>query len=97
MLASTTMIGSAGINEMVAKLAEKSDKADALLREVAQNVKEGKQTTMDPALTDEVKRLLGCAEPTTLQTTPLDADGALASAAASAQASTSTSRTSEDS
>lgn len=45
---------------MVAKLAEKSDKADALLREVAQNVKDGKKTTMDPALTDEVKRLLGC-------------------------------------
>ncbi|BGP26094.1 hypothetical protein JCM10295v2_005037 [Rhodotorula toruloides] len=49
----------ARINEMVAKLAEKSDKADALLREVAQNVKDGKKTTMDPALTDEVKRLLG--------------------------------------
>lgn len=50
----------AEINEMVAALAAKTEKADSLLAQIAKNVEEGKTTTMDPALSDEVKRLLGC-------------------------------------
>ncbi|KPV72374.1 uncharacterized protein RHOBADRAFT_55848 [Rhodotorula graminis WP1] len=49
----------AKINEMVAALAAKTEKADMLLAQIAKNVEEGKTTTMDPALSDEVKRLLG--------------------------------------
>ncbi|GAA5899979.1 hypothetical protein JCM5296_001931 [Sporobolomyces johnsonii] len=49
----------AKINEMVAQLAEKTDKTDALLAEIAKNVQEGKTTTMDPKLSEEVKKLLG--------------------------------------
>ncbi|GAA5889308.1 hypothetical protein JCM8208_007836 [Rhodotorula glutinis] len=49
----------AKINEMVAALAAKTEKADSLLAQIAKNVEEGKTTTMDPALSDEVKRLLG--------------------------------------
>lgn len=45
---------------MVAALAAKTEKADSLLAQIAKNVEEGKTTTMDPALSDEVKRLLGC-------------------------------------
>jgi len=48
---------------MVAALAAKTEKADSLLAQIAKNVQEGKTTTMDPALSDEVKRLLGCALP----------------------------------
>lgn len=47
-----------GINEMVAKLAERTDNADKLLREIAKNVQEGKKTRIDPALSEEVKKLL---------------------------------------
>lgn len=46
---------------MVAALAAKTEKADSLLAQIAKNVQEGKTTTMDPALSDEVKRLLGWA------------------------------------
>ncbi|GAA6016996.1 hypothetical protein JCM10207_001451 [Rhodosporidiobolus poonsookiae] len=49
----------AKINELVAQLANRTDKADAMLAQIAQNVKEGKRTTMDPALSEEVKKLLG--------------------------------------
>ncbi|GAA5952548.1 hypothetical protein JCM21900_003413 [Sporobolomyces salmonicolor] len=49
----------AKINEMVAQLAQKTDKTDALLAEIAKNVQEGKTTTMDPKLSEEVKKLLG--------------------------------------
>lgn len=45
---------------MVAKLAERTDKADKLLQEIAKNVQEGKKTRLDPALSDEVKKLLRC-------------------------------------
>ncbi|POY74481.1 hypothetical protein BMF94_2480 [Rhodotorula taiwanensis] len=48
----------ARINEMVAKLAERTEKADQLLKEIAQNVQEGKKTQIDPALSEEVKKLL---------------------------------------
>ncbi|GAA6064190.1 hypothetical protein JCM10212_005771 [Sporobolomyces blumeae] len=48
----------ARINELVAHLAQKTDKTDALLAEIAQNVRDGRTTTMDPALSDEVKKLL---------------------------------------
>ncbi|BGP41725.1 hypothetical protein JCM10449v2_005716 [Rhodotorula kratochvilovae] len=49
----------AKINEMVAQLAMKTEKADQLLAQIAKNVADGKTTTMDPALSDEVKKLLG--------------------------------------
>lgn len=49
-----------GINEKVAKLAERTEKADQLLKEIAQNVQEGKKTQIDPALSEEVKKLLTC-------------------------------------
>ncbi|BGP56795.1 hypothetical protein JCM8202v2_004426 [Rhodotorula sphaerocarpa] len=49
---------SARINEMVAKLAEKTERADRLLEQIAKNVQEGKKTALDPALSEEVKRLL---------------------------------------
>ncbi|GJN92728.1 hypothetical protein Rhopal_005766-T1 [Rhodotorula paludigena] len=47
------------INEMVAQLAEKTEKADELLNKIAKDVQDGKTTTMDPALSAEVKKLLG--------------------------------------
>ena len=46
---------------MVAELAERTDKADKLLQEIAKNVQEGKKTRLDPALSEEVKKLLRCA------------------------------------
>ncbi|GAA6002578.1 uncharacterized protein JCM10292_007740 [Rhodotorula paludigena] len=49
----------ARINEMVAQLAEKTEKADELLNKIAKDVQDGKTTTMDPALSAEVKKLLG--------------------------------------
>ncbi|GAA5878769.1 hypothetical protein JCM8547_007191 [Rhodosporidiobolus lusitaniae] len=49
----------AHINELVAQLADRTDKADAMLAQIAANVKEGKTTVMDPALSEEVKKLLG--------------------------------------
>ena len=49
----------AEINELVAQLAQRTDKTDALLAEIAKNVKDGKTTKMDPALSNEVKKLLG--------------------------------------
>ncbi|GAA6048359.1 hypothetical protein JCM3770_000966 [Rhodotorula araucariae] len=49
----------AKINEMVAQLAVKTEKVDQLLTQIARNVAEGKTTMMDPALSDEVKELLG--------------------------------------
>lgn len=49
----------AEINELVAQLAQRTDKTDALLSEIAKNVKDGKNTKMDPALSNEVKKLLG--------------------------------------
>ncbi|GAA5913137.1 uncharacterized protein JCM6883_006536 [Sporobolomyces salmoneus] len=49
----------AKINEMVAQLARKTDQTDRVLSEIAKNVKEGRTTTMDPALTAEIKKLLG--------------------------------------
>ncbi|GAA5957858.1 hypothetical protein JCM8115_006269 [Rhodotorula mucilaginosa] len=48
----------ARINEMVAKLAERTDKTDRLLQEIAKNVQDGKKTRLDPALSEEVKKLL---------------------------------------
>lgn len=54
-------ISIAGINEMVARLAERTDKADRLLQEIAKNVQDGKKTRLDPALSEEVKKLLRCA------------------------------------
>lgn len=45
---------------MVAQLAEKTEKADELLNKIARDVQDGKTTTMDPALSAEVKKLLGC-------------------------------------
>lgn len=62
-LAETDANSIAGINEMVAKLAERTDKADRLLQEIAKNVQEGKKTRLDPALSEEVKKLLRCAAP----------------------------------
>ncbi|GAA5883958.1 hypothetical protein JCM16303_004725 [Sporobolomyces ruberrimus] len=50
----------AKINEAVTRLAAKSDKTDALLAEIVKGVKEGRTATMDPALSGEVKKLLGC-------------------------------------
>ncbi|GAA6015997.1 hypothetical protein JCM11491_007138 [Sporobolomyces phaffii] len=47
------------LDEMVAQLAKKSDKTESLLCDIAKTVKEGRTTTMDPALTGEVKKLLG--------------------------------------
>ncbi|GAA5991459.1 hypothetical protein JCM11641_005212 [Rhodosporidiobolus odoratus] len=49
----------ARVNELVAALAERTDKADAMLAEINENVRAGKVTTMDPALSAEVKTLLG--------------------------------------
>ncbi|GAA5919436.1 hypothetical protein JCM6882_006324 [Rhodosporidiobolus microsporus] len=49
----------AHINELVAQLAERTDKSDVMLAQIAKNVQEGKVTTMDPALSEEVKKLLG--------------------------------------
>jgi len=49
----------AEINELVAQLAQRTDKTDALLSEIAKNVKDGKSSKMDPALSNEVKKLLG--------------------------------------
>ncbi|GAA5822394.1 hypothetical protein JCM11251_006325 [Rhodosporidiobolus azoricus] len=49
----------AHINELVAQLAERTDKSDAMLAQIAKNVSEGKVTQMDPALSAEVKKLLG--------------------------------------
>ena len=49
----------AEINELVAQLAQRTDKTDALLAEIAKSVKDGKTTKMDPALSNEVKKLLG--------------------------------------
>ncbi|GAA5963325.1 hypothetical protein JCM3765_006983 [Sporobolomyces pararoseus] len=49
----------AKINDMVAQLARKANSTEQLLTDIAKSVKEGKTTTMDPALTAEVKKLLG--------------------------------------
>lgn len=48
---------------MVAKLAEKTERADRLLEQIAKNVQEGKKTALDPALSEEVKQLLRCVIP----------------------------------
>ena len=55
----TIPVTRAEINELVARLAQRTDKTDALLAEIAKNVKDGKTTKMDPALSNEVKKLLG--------------------------------------
>ena len=44
---------------MVAQLVSKTERSDKTLAEIARHVKEGKTTTMDPALTAEFKTLLG--------------------------------------
>lgn len=48
---------------MVAKLAEKTERADRLLEQIAKNVQEGQKTALDPALSEEVKQLLRCVIP----------------------------------